>query len=90
MSTLASTSSAGASSSTGSSNQQQQQAAAVIRRRRFSTAKIQPTRIKKVMQSDEDIGRMVQSVPVSIGRAMEHFAEKFLQVRRLSHSYFEP
>ncbi|CAA94762.1 Transcription factor CBF/NF-Y/archaeal histone domain-containing protein [Caenorhabditis elegans] len=79
MSTLASTSSAGASSSTGSSNQQQQQAAAVIRRRRFSTAKIQPTRIKKVMQSDEDIGRMVQSVPVSIGRAMEHFAEKFLQ-----------
>ncbi|CAB3397717.1 unnamed protein product [Caenorhabditis bovis] len=54
-------------------------AAGVIRRRRFSTAKIQPTRIKKVMQSDEEIGRMVQSVPVSIGRAMEHFAEKFLQ-----------
>lgn len=80
-STMASTSSAGASSSSaGSSSQQQQQAAAaVIRRRRFSTAKIQPTRIKKVMQSDEEIGRMVQSVPVSIGRAMEHFAEKFLQ-----------
>lgn len=50
-----------------------------IRRRRFSTAKIQPTRIKKVMQSDEEIGRMVASVPVAIGRAMEHFAEKFLQ-----------
>lgn len=77
---MASTSSAGgASTSSGSSTQQQQQAAAVIRRRRFSTAKIQPTRIKKVMQSDEEIGRMVQSVPVSIGRAMEHFAEKFLQ-----------
>ncbi|KAK6046415.1 hypothetical protein COOONC_16080 [Cooperia oncophora] len=37
------------------------------------------TRIKKVMQSDEEIGRMVASVPVAIGRAMEHFAEKFLQ-----------
>lgn len=32
------------------------------------------------MQSDEEIGRMVASVPVAIGRAMEHFAEKFLQV----------
>ncbi|VDP29449.1 unnamed protein product [Heligmosomoides polygyrus] len=31
------------------------------------------------MQSDEEIGRMVASVPVAIGRAMEHFAEKFLQ-----------
>ncbi|KJH50635.1 hypothetical protein DICVIV_03227 [Dictyocaulus viviparus] len=51
-----------------------------IRRRRFSAAKIQPTRIKKVMQSDEEIGRMVASVPVAIGRAMEHFAEKFLQL----------
>lgn len=30
------------------------------------------------MQSDEEIGRMVASVPVAIGRAMEHFAEKFL------------
>ncbi|CAI2354627.1 unnamed protein product [Caenorhabditis sp. 36 PRJEB53466] len=76
MSTLPSTSALGAAAA---SSQQQQQAAAVIRRRRFSTAKIQPTRIKKVMQSDEEIGRMVQSVPVSIGRAMEHFAEKFLQ-----------
>uniref|UniRef100_A0A1I7UN55 CBFD_NFYB_HMF domain-containing protein n=2 Tax=Caenorhabditis tropicalis TaxID=1561998 RepID=A0A1I7UN55_9PELO len=76
---MASTSSAGASTSSAGSSQQQQSAAAVIRRRRFSTAKIQPTRIKKVMQSDEEIGRMVQSVPVSIGRAMEHFAEKFLQ-----------
>ncbi|VDL79800.1 unnamed protein product [Nippostrongylus brasiliensis] len=36
-----------------------------IRRRRFSTAKIQPTRIKKVMQSDEEIGRMVASVPAA-------------------------
>ncbi|CAL2045786.1 unnamed protein product [Caenorhabditis brenneri] len=79
MSAMAYTSSAGASSSSAGSSQQQQASAAVIRRRRFSTAKIQPTRIKKVMQSDEEIGRMVQSVPVSIGRAMEHFAEKFLQ-----------
>ncbi|CAI5451400.1 unnamed protein product [Caenorhabditis angaria] len=81
---MASTSSSSSSSSdnfavpNGSTSSNSQQAG-VIRRRRFSTAKIQPTRIKKVMQSDEEIGRMVQSVPVSIGRAMEHFAEKFLQ-----------
>ena len=31
------------------------------------------------MQSDEDIGRMVASVPVAVGRAMEHFAEKLLE-----------
>ncbi|CAI4231592.1 unnamed protein product [Auanema sp. JU1783] len=49
-----------------------------LRRRRFSAARIQPTRIKKVMQADEEIGRMVASVPVAIGKAMEHFAEKFL------------
>uniref|UniRef100_A0A1I7YZ06 CBFD_NFYB_HMF domain-containing protein n=1 Tax=Steinernema glaseri TaxID=37863 RepID=A0A1I7YZ06_9BILA len=53
-------------------------APAPIRKRRFSSAKIQPTRIKKVMQSDEDIGRMVASVPVAIGSAMEHFLEKLL------------
>ncbi|KAI6230181.1 CBFD-NFYB-HMF domain-containing protein [Aphelenchoides fujianensis] len=50
-----------------------------IRKRRFSTARIQPTRVKKVMQSDEEIGRMVASVPVAIGSAMEHFAEKLLE-----------
>ncbi|MFH4984419.1 hypothetical protein AB6A40_011128, partial [Gnathostoma spinigerum] len=52
---------------------------APVRKRRFSSAKIQPTRVKKVMQSDEEIGRMVASVPVAIGRAMEHFAEKLLE-----------
>ncbi|VDM97119.1 unnamed protein product [Thelazia callipaeda] len=52
---------------------------APIRKRRFSSAKIQPTRVKRVMQSDEEIGRMVASVPVAIGRAMEHFAEKLLE-----------
>lgn len=31
------------------------------------------------MQSDEDIGRMVASVPVAIGSAMEVFAERLLQ-----------
>ena len=31
------------------------------------------------MQSDEEIGRMVASVPVAIGSAMELFAEKLLQ-----------
>lgn len=37
------------------------------------------TRVKRVMQSDDEIGRMVASVPVAIGRAMEHFAEKLLE-----------
>jgi hypothetical protein len=32
-----------------------------------------------VMQSDEDIGRMVASVPVALGSAMEHFAAKLLE-----------
>jgi carbon monoxide dehydrogenase subunit G len=31
------------------------------------------------MQSDEEIGRMVASVPVAIGSAMEMFAERMLQ-----------
>jgi len=31
------------------------------------------------MQSDEDIGRMVASVPVAIGSAMEQFAERLLE-----------
>ncbi|KAI6186472.1 CBFD-NFYB-HMF domain-containing protein [Aphelenchoides besseyi] len=53
-------------------------AAGRIRKRRFST-RIQPTRVKKVMQSDEEIGRMVASVPVALGSAMEHFAEKLLE-----------
>ncbi|VDN83713.1 unnamed protein product [Brugia pahangi] len=52
---------------------------APIRKRRFSSAKIQPTRVKRVMQSDDEIGRMVASVPVAVGRAMEHFAEKLLE-----------
>jgi hypothetical protein len=50
-----------------------------IRKRRYSTARIQPTRIKKVMQSDEEIGRMIASVPVAIGSVMEHFAERLLE-----------
>jgi hypothetical protein len=64
----------GASSSSSSSDQPGR-----IRKRRYSTARIQPTRIKKVMQSDEDIGRMIASVPVAIGSVMEHFAEKLLE-----------
>lgn len=31
------------------------------------------------MQSDRDIGRMNQSVPVAVGKVMEHFAETFLR-----------
>jgi len=49
-----------------------------VKKRRFSDVRIQPTRIKKVMQSDDEIGRMVASVPVAIGSAMELFAEKLI------------
>ena len=31
------------------------------------------------MQSDEEIGRMIASVPVAVGSAMEHFVEKLLE-----------
>lgn len=43
------------------------------------TARIPPARVKKVMQVDEDIGRMSATVPVVLGRAMEHFAERVMQ-----------
>lgn len=39
------------------------------------------------MQSDEEIGRMIASVPVAIGSVMEHFAEKLLESAALAMHY---
>jgi histone H3/H4 len=36
-------------------------------------------RIKKIMQSDEDIGKVAAAVPVIISRALELFAETLLK-----------
>lgn len=36
------------------------------------------------MQSDEEIGRMIASVPVAIGSVMEHFTEKLLETASLA------
>lgn len=35
-------------------------------------------RIKKIMQSDEDVGKVAAAVPVIISRALELFVDNFL------------
>jgi len=47
------------------------------KKRKFS-ALIPPCRIKRVLQVDDEIGRMTAAVPVVLGRAMEHFAAELL------------
>lgn len=37
-------------------------------------------RIKKIMQSDEDIGKVAQATPIVVGRALEIFMTNLLQV----------
>lgn len=37
-------------------------------------------RIKKIMQSDEDIGKVAQATPIIVGRALECFMINLLQV----------
>jgi len=41
--------------------------------------RIPPPRIKRIMQLDEDVGKMAAPVPALVGRAMELFAEQLLQ-----------
>ena len=36
-------------------------------------------RIKKIMQTDEDVGKVAQPVPVIISRALELFVENLLK-----------
>jgi len=42
-------------------------------------ARFPPARIKKIMQSDEDVGKVAQPVPVIISRALELFVENLLK-----------
>ncbi|CAG7836510.1 unnamed protein product [Allacma fusca] len=42
-------------------------------------ARFPPARIKKIMQSDEDVGKVAQAVPVIISRALELFVESLLK-----------
>lgn len=41
-------------------------------------ARFPPARIKKIMQSDEEVGKVAAPVPVIISRALELFAETLL------------
>jgi Dr1-associated corepressor len=47
-------------------------------KRRFPNSRFQPSRIKKIMQTDEEIGKVAKAVPVLISRAIELFMEKLL------------
>lgn len=38
-------------------------------------ARFPPARIKKIMQMDEEVGKVSQSVPVMVSRALERFLE---------------
>lgn len=45
-------------------------------------ARFPPARIKKIMQSDDEVGKVAAPVPVIISRALEMFAETLLQRAR--------
>lgn len=47
-------------------------------RRRKYNARFPPARIKKIMQSDEEVGKVAAAVPVIISRALELFVENLL------------
>nr|KAF6437466.1 DR1 associated protein 1 [Molossus molossus] len=42
-------------------------------------ARFPPARIKKIMQTDEEIGKVAAAVPVIISRALELFLESLLK-----------
>jgi len=42
-------------------------------------ARFPPARIKKIMQTDEEVGKVAQPVPVIISRALELFVENLLK-----------
>jgi len=42
-------------------------------------ARFPPARIKKIMQSDEEVGKVAAAVPVIISRALELFVENMLK-----------
>ncbi|GBL81019.1 Dr1-associated corepressor [Araneus ventricosus] len=41
-------------------------------------ARFPPARIKKIMQTDEDIGKVAAAVPVIISRALELFVDSLV------------
>ena len=45
----------------------------------FHLFSILQARIKKIMQSDEDVGKVAAAVPVLISKSLELFAEKLLR-----------
>ncbi|CAG5085091.1 Oidioi.mRNA.OKI2018_I69.PAR.g10807.t1.cds [Oikopleura dioica] len=47
-------------------------------KKRFPNSRFQPSRIKKIMQTDEEIGKVAKAVPVLISRAIELFMQKLL------------
>lgn len=42
-------------------------------------ARFAPARIKKIMQSDEEVGKVASAVPVIISKALEMFLDSFLE-----------
>jgi len=48
-------------------------------KRKKYNARFPPARIKKIMQSDEEVGKVAQAVPVIISRALELFVESLLK-----------
>lgn len=49
-----------------------------IKKKKYS-ARFPPARIKKIMQTDEDVGKVAAPVPVIISRALELFVENLLK-----------
>ncbi|KAH9423222.1 DR1-associated protein 1 (negative cofactor 2 alpha), partial [Dermatophagoides pteronyssinus] len=49
------------------------------KKKRFN-ARFPPARIKKIMQKDEEVGKVAQAVPVIIAKALESFAEQLLTI----------
>lgn len=41
--------------------------------------KFPPTRIKKIMQADEDVGKMTQVIPLVVSRAVELFVADLIK-----------
>lgn len=51
----------------------------LARKKKKYNARFPPARIKKIMQSDEEVGKVAAAVPVIISRALELFVETLLK-----------
>ncbi|XP_059087912.1 dr1-associated corepressor-like [Tigriopus californicus] len=54
-------------------------AMSLARKKKKYNARFPPARIKKIMQSDEEVGKVAAAVPVIISRALELFVETLLK-----------